>query len=212
MQAPEPRSHHAGVRKVRNAPESPARLSSSVAVLSFLAAFSCNLLLPFAIAAQVACQTAGCLNSVPHSRVQVRNYFCSICKPSHPHATEASEEAGEPPPSPPSSSMFGRPDGCIDQLTFVERAAIVTLHQVGWTGRDIARELRCSENTVSLWWNRWQQTRSLEDSERSGRPRCTFGNTTHVSASTPLSMKISRRGWCCASWDCASTGGRCAAA
>jgi IS30 family transposase len=47
--------------------------------------------------------------------------------------------------------MFGRPSGCIDQLTFVERAAIVTLHQVEWTGRDIARELRCSENTVSLW-------------------------------------------------------------
>src|SRR6478752_2385591 len=73
--------------------------------------------------------------------------------------------------------MFGRPSGCIDQLTFVERAAIVTLHGVGWTGRDIAQELRCSENTVSLWLARWNETRSLEDGERSGRPRCTSQQT-----------------------------------
>ncbi len=64
--------------------------------------------------------------------------------------------------------MFGRPTGCIDQLTFVERAAIVTLHQVGWTGRDIAQKLQCSENTVSLWLKRWEETHSLEDAERSG--------------------------------------------
>lgn len=49
----------------------------------------------------------------------------------------------------------------------------MTLHGVGWTGRDIAAELRCSENTVALWLARWQETRSLEDGERSGRPRCT---------------------------------------
>ena len=70
--------------------------------------------------------------------------------------------------------MFGRPSGCPDQLTLVERAAIVTLHGVGWTGRDIAQELHCSENTVLT---RWQETRSLEDSERSGRPRCTSDDT-----------------------------------
>jgi transposase len=73
--------------------------------------------------------------------------------------------------------MFGRPSGCIDQLTLVERAAIVTLHGVGWTGQDIAQELRCSENTVSLWLIRWNETRSLEDSERSGRPRLTTDDT-----------------------------------
>ena len=73
--------------------------------------------------------------------------------------------------------MFGRPSGCIDQLTTVERAAIVTLHGVGWTGRDIAHELHCSEQTVSLWLQRWKETRSLEDSERSGRPRCTTDET-----------------------------------
>lgn len=73
--------------------------------------------------------------------------------------------------------MFGRPSGCIDQLSLVERAAIVTLHNVGWIGREIARELRCSENTVSLWLNRWNETRSLDDSERSGRPRSTTDET-----------------------------------
>jgi hypothetical protein len=38
----------------------------------------------------------------------------------------------------PPLSMFGRPPGCIDQLTEIERSAIVTLHRVGWTQRDIA--------------------------------------------------------------------------
>jgi transposase len=73
--------------------------------------------------------------------------------------------------------MFGRPDGCIDQLTIVERAAIITLHGIGWTGRDIAKEIHCSENTVSLWLNRWNETHSLTDDERSGRPRCTDDDT-----------------------------------
>jgi transposase len=67
--------------------------------------------------------------------------------------------------------MFGRPDGCIDQLTTVERAAIVTLHGIGWTGRDIAQELHCNEHTVTLWLHRWNETRCLDDAERSGRPR-----------------------------------------
>jgi transposase len=73
--------------------------------------------------------------------------------------------------------MFGRPAGCIDQLTLVERAAIVTLHGVGWTGRDIAAELHCDEHAVSRWVHRWEETRSLGDAERSGRPRCTSDDT-----------------------------------
>lgn len=73
--------------------------------------------------------------------------------------------------------MFGRPSGCIDQLTTVERAAIVTLHGVGWTGRDIAEAIKCSEQTVSLWINRWNSTHSLNDADRSGRPRCTTDET-----------------------------------
>jgi len=73
--------------------------------------------------------------------------------------------------------MFGRPTGCIDQLTTVERAAIVTLHQLGWTGQDIAQTLKCSENTVSLWVARWRDERSVGDAERSGRPCCTSADT-----------------------------------
>jgi len=69
--------------------------------------------------------------------------------------------------------MFGRPTGCIDQLATVERAAIVTLHGIGWTGRDIAHELHCDEHTVTRWIHRWQETHSLEDGDRSGRQRCT---------------------------------------
>jgi transposase len=80
--------------------------------------------------------------------------------------------------------MLGRPSGCIDQLTLVERAAIVTLHGVGWTGRDIAQELHCEEHAVTRWVRRWEETRSLEDGERSGRPRCTSDVSTRRLACT----------------------------
>jgi len=73
--------------------------------------------------------------------------------------------------------MFGRPSSCVDQLTTIERAAIVTLHGVGWLSKDIAEALHCSENTVSLWVRRWQEERSTADAERSGRPRCTTEDT-----------------------------------
>lgn len=69
--------------------------------------------------------------------------------------------------------MFGRVAGCIDQLSVIERAAIVTLHGCNWTRQFIAQTLRTSVDTVSLWINRWDTTRSLDDADRSGRPRCT---------------------------------------
>lgn len=49
----------------------------------------------------------------------------------------------------------------------------MTLHGVGWTGRDIAQLVHCDEHAVARWVHRWQETRSLADAERSGRPRCT---------------------------------------
>ena len=79
-------------------------------------------------------------------------------------------------PSPP-ASLFGRMPGCTDQLTTVERAAIVTLHGVGWPGRDIAREPHCSENTVSLWMARWQGT---PPARRSGSVRLSTTRTARV--------------------------------
>jgi len=69
--------------------------------------------------------------------------------------------------------MYGRPSGCIDQLTLIERAAIITLHNIGYTRSEIAQEIHCSEQSVSLWVSRWEKEHSLVDSERSGRPRCT---------------------------------------
>ena len=55
----------------------------------------------------------------------------------------------------------------------LSRAAAVCMCCV----RAHTQELRCSENTVLLWLTRWQETRSLEDGERSGRPRCTTDDT-----------------------------------
>jgi len=69
--------------------------------------------------------------------------------------------------------MYDRPNSCIDQLTLVERAAIITLHNVGWLGKDIAQELHCNEHTISRWIRRWNDTHTLDDADRSGRPRCT---------------------------------------
>jgi hypothetical protein len=37
--------------------------------------------------------------------------------------------------------------------------------------------MKCSENTVSLWINRWEHEHSVTDHERSGRPRCTTDDT-----------------------------------
>jgi transposase len=90
----------------------------------------------------------------------------------HAEVPSATTDQKDQPTAAAATSMFGRPSGCIDQLTLVERAAIITLHGIGWTGRDIAQQLHCSENTVSLWLIHWNETRSLQDSERSGRPRC----------------------------------------
>jgi transposase len=102
-----------------------------------------------------------------------RTHVCLDCR----HQQEQQEDPPVHPPaastSSPSLSFFGRPTGCIDQLSEIERSAIITLHEIGWTGVDIAHALKCSENTVSLWTNRWRDTHSIADADRSGRPRCT---------------------------------------
>ena len=125
-------------------------------------------------------QCARCRHWLPRAKLDGHTE-CWSCRKQEQEVEEylpSAAAAPTPPRSPsPPLSMFGRPSGCVDQLTTIERAAIVTLHGVGWTGRDIAQELHCSENTVSLWLQRWKETRSLEDSERSGRPRCTTDET-----------------------------------
>lgn len=102
-----------------------------------------------------------------------RHRLCPTCnhERQYPSSAPASSSAPVPPSSPP--ALFGRPTGCIDQLSEVERAAIITLHKIGWTGRDIAQSIKCSEQTVSLWINRWEDAHSVTDHERSGRARCT---------------------------------------
>ena len=106
-----------------------------------------------------------------------KHHLCPECN--HARRYPSSAVAAAPPPSSssPPLSMFGRPSGCIDQLTEVERSAIVTLDKLGWLHRNIAEAIHCSENTVSLWVNRWCDEHSVADAERSGRPRCTTDDT-----------------------------------
>jgi len=145
--------------------------------LSHAAVFVCCALHPVALAQE---QCRDCGHWTKHR--SDRTHRCHDCTKRHREQLqqEAPSSIAATPTSAASSpplSMFGRPSGCIDQLTTVERAAIVTLHGIGWTGRDIAQELHCDEHAVTRWVRRWEETRSLEDDERSGRPRCTSDDT-----------------------------------
>jgi transposase len=87
-----------------------------------------------------------------------------------------------PPPTNPDSpsfpsTLFNRPEGCIDQLTLELRASIITLHTIGMTTSEIATKIPCSVKTVELWVQRWKEEHSLADADRSGRPRCTDEET-----------------------------------
>ena len=106
-----------------------------------------------------------------------RHHLCRECKHARYYGSLPPLPPSPPPSSSPPPSLFGRPIGCIDQLTLVERAAIVTLHKVGWIGCDIAQAIHCNKDTVSLWVNRWRDEHSVADAERSGRPRCATDDT-----------------------------------
>src|SRR4051812_30045756 len=103
---------------------------------------------------------------------------CNACRRSSQSSTEASQQQSltSPPESFPSSSsssqvsFLGRDDDSHLPLAEKERAAIVTLHEAGWTGKDIAELLKCSEQTVTLWLNRFKEENSLSNHPRSGRP------------------------------------------
>jgi transposase len=99
-----------------------------------------------------------------------------MCVDCHNHQQRAQQVPLPPSPSPP-PTLFDRPQGCLDQLTVVQRAAIITLDKIGHSRREIAQEIPCSLNTVGHWIRRWEQERSLDDAERSGRPRCTDEDT-----------------------------------
>jgi transposase len=131
---------------------------------------------PAGDATQDFCHASGCTKRIETAH-KGRHYFCAQHQHEHRYPPSASAPTSPIPPASPPPGLFGRPSGCIDQLTLVERAAIITLHKTGWNGRDIAQTIKCSENTVSLWLKRWEETRSLEDSERIGRPRCTDADT-----------------------------------
>lgn len=111
--------------------------------------------------------------------MQHRTHQCSECAERRRHRDHdgrdlaaAASVPAPPAPSPP-PTLFARPDGCLDQLTLDQRAAILTLHKLGWLHKDIARKIPCSERTVTLWVGRSLEEHSLVDKERSGRPRCT---------------------------------------
>jgi transposase len=111
-----------------------------------------------------------------------RHETCSTCRsPAQQHQAEdvPSAAAAAPPPAEPSPPppLFARPEGCIDPLTPEQRAAIVTMWKLDMPRQGIARRIPCHLNTVGHWIRRWESELSLEDAERSGRPRCTDEET-----------------------------------
>lgn len=118
----------------------------------------------------------GC-NAWAHGKVGERHHLCQ----QHQYERQYGPHTPAPPPPPPSSSspptLFDRPQGCLDQLTIVQRAAIITLAKIGHTRSEIAQEIPCNLNTVGHWVRSWEERRSLEEGERSGRPRCTDAET-----------------------------------
>ena len=107
--------------------------------------------------------------------------MCPACKharyhpPSIPLPTSPPPSPSPPPPPPP--TLFDRPPGCIDQLTPVQRAAIVAFWLDGQARQEIARKIPCHLHTVGHWIRAWQQRRDWSDAERSGGPRCTSEQT-----------------------------------
>ena len=55
----------------------------------------------------------------------------------------------------------------------VPRARIVLIcgERPDWSDRVVAGRIGCSDRTVRKWRKRWEQTRSLKEAPRSGRPR-----------------------------------------
>lgn len=142
--ATRPRSHHAG--SVSDAcPTPPQRaVDAPRAVLTGCAVYGC-------------CSLRASAGSPRFSAAVQRTALNPSCRTTQDATTcvrSTSMDDGIPPPrlppqcpSEPASllSMFGRPAGCIDQLSLVERAAIVTLH---WTtGRECCSAMR----PTSIW-------------------------------------------------------------
>lgn len=110
-----------------------------------------------------------------------RHHLCPECDYARRHSASIPLPPSPPPspspPPPPPPTLFDRPPGCIDQLTLVQRAAIVTLWLEGQERQEIARKIPCHLNTVGHWIRAWQQRRDCSDAERNGRPRCTTEET-----------------------------------
>ena len=68
-------------------------------------------------------------------------------------------------------------------LTTAEAARAIGMLKAGQTQRNVAGQFNVSQSVISRTWNRYNQTRTVRERQRSGRPRCTtarpdryFGN------------------------------------
>ena len=58
-------------------------------------------------------------------------------------------------------------------LTAAEAAHAIGMLQAGQTQRHMAGQFNVSQSVISRTWNRYNQTGTVHESQRSDRPRCT---------------------------------------
>ncbi|MDR3547400.1 MAG: IS630 family transposase, partial [Candidatus Pacebacteria bacterium] len=106
-----------------------------------------------------------------------RTHLCIDCR--HVAEQHASAAAVSPPPAPaspplsPLPPLFGSRENKLQPLSKIERAAIVALHKDGQSNTDIAQKLDTSLATTRHWINHYEETKTVDDAPRSGRPKCT---------------------------------------
>jgi len=116
---------------------------------------------------------------------------CNDCHHQQQRHLPTSPASSIPPRSSPSPPpLFSRPQGCTGQLTLGQRATIAALHRSGKLNKEITQLIPCNKNSVTRWKESGQSDDSLQDKERSGRPRITDEKTDEKIVSVAVEEKF----------------------
>ena len=59
------------------------------------------------------------------------------------------------------------------QVDQVQRGRVIGLREGGASFREIAQRVKCNEGTAQRTWKKWENTKSLKNLPKPGRPRIT---------------------------------------
>lgn len=89
----------------------------------------------------------------------------------------------------------------MPQLSLEKRIQCVTLCEEGYTQREVADRLQCSQSAVSMAVNRQQQTGSHSNRPKSGRPRVSTAREDRVLVRDSLAHRVATIPELCARWN-----------